>query len=627
MSFVIEGREALYEEDIVDVLGGNHKQEAEEAFLMFDRDSNGDISLEEAVNTAVQLSRDRKALGSSMHDVDQAINVFDRILMAVCFVIVIFTFIGFLNTSFLTTLATAGTTLLSLSFVFSVTAQEFLGSCIFIFVKHPFDVGDRVDIGTDRLAVDHISLLFTVFRRVAGTDVGRSVQVPNNILNNLWIENVSRSVNMKEQLTLDVSFDTSFEDIQLLKQELLAFVTDKENSRDFLPDIDVEVLGTSDMSKLQLKIEIRHKGNYSNEVQRAARRSKFMCALVAALRRVPIFGPGGGSDALGGPDNPTYSVSVDDMYAKEKRDASFKTKDEARMVPKALTENALSPAISRSKTTSSPPVGLSATQNAIVQDLNHPSLGYDPGRDETWASRDDSSTLGGERANSNGQRTQDLEEVRSLLRRQSTRGKRRPGQDAPVTTRPGMPDITESSYRQTPSASAGYAPRPEATVQLDDYDAYRTQSQGLHASPDRNVSTKGPGPLAPPNLGPQLPTSPSAYTPEQQGSNYMQPYQSSQGQQQMQEQRLGGSSYTPSYQSSQGRQQSEQRLGSSYTQPYSLPPSQSEILEQRQGAMSPNNPYRQQQQQQSPQSLQRQTTTTQQGTVRRKSTESDDSFV
>lgn len=188
MSFVIEGREALFEEDLVEVLGDTHKEEAEEAFLMLDKDSNGDISLEEAINTVVQLSRDRKSLGTSMHDVDQAINVLDRILMAVCFVIVIFTFIAFLNTSFLTTLATAGTTLLSLSFVFSVTAQEFLGSCIFIFVKHPYDVGDRVDLGTDKLIVDHISLLFTVFRRVAGTDIGRLVQIPNNVLNGICNE-------------------------------------------------------------------------------------------------------------------------------------------------------------------------------------------------------------------------------------------------------------------------------------------------------------------------------------------------------------------------------------------------------------------------------------------------------
>lgn len=77
----------------------------------------------------------------------------------------------------MTTLTTAGTTLLSLSFVFSVTAQEFLGSCIFLFVKHAYDVGDRVDItGSEKepLLVEQISLLYTVFKRI---DNMQTVQV------------------------------------------------------------------------------------------------------------------------------------------------------------------------------------------------------------------------------------------------------------------------------------------------------------------------------------------------------------------------------------------------------------------------------------------------------------------
>lgn len=73
------------------------------------------------------------------------------------------------QSSFIATLTTAGTTLLSLSFVFAVTTQEFLGSCIFLFVKHPYDVGDRVDIAgpeKEQLIVEKISLLFTVFTRI-----------------------------------------------------------------------------------------------------------------------------------------------------------------------------------------------------------------------------------------------------------------------------------------------------------------------------------------------------------------------------------------------------------------------------------------------------------------------------
>jgi small-conductance mechanosensitive channel len=73
--------------------------------------------------------------------------------------------VSFFKSSLLTTIATAGTALLSLSFVFAVTTQEFLGSCIFLFVKHPYDVGDRIEVSGTQLLVDRISLLYTVFTR------------------------------------------------------------------------------------------------------------------------------------------------------------------------------------------------------------------------------------------------------------------------------------------------------------------------------------------------------------------------------------------------------------------------------------------------------------------------------
>ena len=44
-----------------------------------------------------------------------------------------------------------------------------MGSCIFLFVKHPYDVGDRVDITgpeKEQLIVEKISLLYTVFVRI-----------------------------------------------------------------------------------------------------------------------------------------------------------------------------------------------------------------------------------------------------------------------------------------------------------------------------------------------------------------------------------------------------------------------------------------------------------------------------
>lgn len=62
-------------------------------------------------------------------------------------------------------LTSASSSILALSWLFSGTAQEFLASLIFVFVKHPFDVGDRVDIyntgvgTTDTFFVKEIALM------------------------------------------------------------------------------------------------------------------------------------------------------------------------------------------------------------------------------------------------------------------------------------------------------------------------------------------------------------------------------------------------------------------------------------------------------------------------------------
>ncbi|KAK4547637.1 hypothetical protein LTR36_000594 [Oleoguttula mirabilis] len=495
MSFVAEGKEALYQDDVMDVLGPERRTEAEEAFAALDQDANGDVSLDEMILTISELSRERKAITTSMHDVDQAINVLDNLLSLVVFVAVIMVFVGFLNKSFVTTLATAGTALLSLSFVFSVTCQEILGSCIFVFVKHPFDVGDRVDLGLEQFTVEHISLLFTVFRRVSGAHVGRSVQIPNIVLNSLWVENVSRSKAMSEQLEIDVSFDTSFDDLQTLKNELQKFVTDKDNSRDFQPEIELGILGTSDQSKLMLQVEVKHKSNWANETIRQARRSKFMCALVSALRTVPIYAPGGGGEVQGSAANPNYGVTINDNIAKQNVAKAAETKEGKRMVPTKKIEEAMN-SMSPIASGKSGAAGLTSHDNKVVDDLTSRNPAYDPARDEAWtSSREDTSTLG-DRPSID---PQDLEDVRGLLRRGSTRGKRKPGSEAPQLRMPGIPTIHEPdqvSYEdwatpsytgyenQTPGPSTvSTAYTPQLRNQPTRYESAQTQPLSTETSP------------------------------------------------------------------------------------------------------------------------------------------------
>lgn len=92
LSFVVEGKDTLYQDDIVEVLGSEQRAEAEECFASLDRDGNGDVSLDEMILTVCETSRERKSIASSLHDVDQAIIVLDNLLCTIVFVICIFVF-------------------------------------------------------------------------------------------------------------------------------------------------------------------------------------------------------------------------------------------------------------------------------------------------------------------------------------------------------------------------------------------------------------------------------------------------------------------------------------------------------------------------------------------------------
>ncbi|CZS99026.1 related to mechanosensitive ion channel [Rhynchosporium graminicola] len=482
MSFVVEGKESLFADDIEEVLGPGRKEEADEIFSALDNDSNGDISLEEMIMKVVEMGRERKAINASMRDVGQAIGVLDSVLVIILSIMIIFIFVAFQNTNFVTMLATAGTTLLSLSFVFAATTQEFLGSCIFLFIKHPYDVGDRVDIDKIYLVVEQISLLYTVFKRI---DNMKMVQVPNIVLNTLWIENVTRSKAMKEQLEMFISFDTTLEDIELLRAEMEAFVRSADNSRDFQPDIILEATGIGNMDKLQLKVEIRHKSNWANETVRASRRSKFMCALVLALRKIPIYGPGGGTEVLGGPTNPGYSVTVPDTWAVEAREKAKDAKEEKRFIPTPkkddtasasgidhlgpLTEIGAADSLNRRRPTEDPSAGWDAARGDEVEDLHDDAL---------------------ERKRSN-----DINALKSgLLKRQSTRGRRRPGEHVPPS--PGLYNAPSFNITApSPRNNAGFSSRDvvDEEAELDTAYVGAGYGSGAGQNPFVNQGQQGQG--------------------------------------------------------------------------------------------------------------------------------------
>ncbi|WOO85247.1 Mechanosensitive ion channel protein Msy1 [Vanrija pseudolonga] len=293
---------------------------AERAFNLFDRDGNGDATRDEIDAAVLDVHRERMSLEASMRDVDGAVSRLNDILMflvlALCALIMSAMITSRIATS--TFIASTGTFILSLSWMIGTTMQEILLSCIFLFVKHPYDVGDRVDIDGNSYTVAKMELMSTSFKRVDG----KFVWIGHNVLALKVIENVRRSGPTSETFVFDVAFDTTFEKLQALRAKMLKFC--KDNSRDFLPIFDVSVDDIPQQGKMVLKADIRYKSNWQQGALKVQRRNKWVCQLKICLAELKIWGPADAGDPSPPPPDAIRYTQVpwEDVLAAEQENAT-----------------------------------------------------------------------------------------------------------------------------------------------------------------------------------------------------------------------------------------------------------------------------------------------------------------
>ncbi|KAF9793059.1 Mechanosensitive ion channel-domain-containing protein [Thelephora terrestris] len=285
-SFAKPGVDYLLLEDIAKYFPT--AEDAEAAWNLFDKDGNGDTTRDELEMTCMQCHREQLSIEHSMRDLDSAVGRLDNIFMSL-YVIVVFLIIAVaLEAQLLTLITGAGTIILAgLSWLIGGSLAEVLTSIIFLFIKHPYDVGDRIQVNKDAYTVKEIRLLSTIF--LDGSNA--LVQAPNVVLNSEFIINFRRSGEMSEPFTFDVAYDTSFEQIEALRGRMIAYLSNER--RDYVAVFDVTVLDIPDQEKMSLKVDIKYKSNVQQGSLKAKRKNKWICALKSALSDLEIYGPSG----------------------------------------------------------------------------------------------------------------------------------------------------------------------------------------------------------------------------------------------------------------------------------------------------------------------------------------------
>lgn len=311
-SLVLEGSEYLEMSDLEELLGPERKAEAWKMFDLIDPHDKRELSMADLQVTFREIHKEHKAIAKSLVDIDSVISKLNRLLICVCLLIVIIIFVGMLAPSVGAVLATLGSSLLALSFIFSATCQEILASCVYLFVKHPCDIGDVVlvavpgTVGLQRMSVQEISLLYTVFQDASSSAIR---QVSNSVLNTLFVDNISRSPPQcfNVDMTLGVP-DTSFDSITELKNRVDVFL--EEHAREYVSNPWFQLTEMPDLDRIRVQFQITPRLNMEDSTAWGNRRWKFLRFLNETVRELNFAIPRRDIQNTS-PDAPFFTVAMD----------------------------------------------------------------------------------------------------------------------------------------------------------------------------------------------------------------------------------------------------------------------------------------------------------------------------
>lgn len=199
------------------------------------------------------------------------------------------------------------------------------------------------------------------------------------------------------------------------------------------------------------------------------------------MRKVPIYAPGAGGPSAGDKANPTYSVTISDVEARENKQDFDKTKDAKRMIPTMKPDETSAASTSTDFLGDTP---AEAREREQAQTLNQRRIVIDPSNQ----GREDMNPSVLDR-----QRSNDLEEVKNIMRRQSTVGRRKVHQQAVIAEEEEAPAYQAQTQSSTLSTVAEQAPQIPSYYKDNTY----PQVQGSNAPMTHVPSGSGIQNIAP----------------------------------------------------------------------------------------------------------------------------------
>ncbi|KAJ8762723.1 hypothetical protein K2173_012215 [Erythroxylum novogranatense] len=253
-------------------------------FLMFDEVhtifplfegavETGKITKSAFRNWVVHAYVERKALAHSLNDTKTAVHQLHKLASAIVSIIIIVISLLVMGLATTKVIFLVSSQLLLVGFMFQNTCKTIFESIIFVFVMHPFDVGDRCVIDGVQMTVEEMNILTTVFLRY---DMEK-IYYPNSVLITKPISNFRRSPDMGDSVNFTIDFSTSVDDFNALKKAIQTYIESKP--KHWSPKHSVTVKEIEEVDKMRLTLSVQHTMNHQNYGEKSSRRSELVFEL------------------------------------------------------------------------------------------------------------------------------------------------------------------------------------------------------------------------------------------------------------------------------------------------------------------------------------------------------------
>lgn len=233
-------------------------------------------------NWVVSAIKEGRKLASSLNDTKTAVDELHRMLdvfVAVLVAIICLLILGVPITHFLLFISSQ---LLLVVFVFGNTCKTTFEAIIFLFVMHPYDVGDRCEIDGNQVVVEEMNILTTVFLR----SDNQMVIYPNSVLATKPICNYKRSMDIVEAIAFCIHISTPVKKIATFKEKIKRYVERKSDH--WYPDPMIIIKDVEELNKLKMAVYLTHTMNGQNSVEIFTRRSLLVEEMIKVFRELEI---------------------------------------------------------------------------------------------------------------------------------------------------------------------------------------------------------------------------------------------------------------------------------------------------------------------------------------------------